>query len=201
MKALFLFLRRRSTVAAACLAAPLLLSNTAQGGYIISVSEIGSNVIAQGSGDLDLTGLTGPGLGADSPRVDGSTGTIVIGASAGIDVYGGAIPPTSFGTGLSTAATSGVGDIVGIAGIIGNIGVPVGFTGGSLSPSSATWTGTSIFALGLTPGSYHWTWGTGVDQAFEVNIGPTVVPEAGESLVVLCGLSGLLLGSRRRKRA
>src|SRR5437016_4350387 len=92
----------------------------AEAGYIVTLQQVGSNVVATGSGTLDTTGLatnidpafapglvqpdagaitTGPpGFASDSQRL----GNLVSG-------------PASFGSGGQTLASSGSGDTVGFA--------------------------------------------------------------------------------------
>jgi hypothetical protein len=56
-------------------------------------------------------------------------------------------------------------------------------------------------SLGLTPGTYIWTWGSGADQSFTLEIiGQTPLPAA--LPLFASGLAGLgLLGWHRKRKA
>src|SRR5262249_2258386 len=82
--------------------------------------------------------------------------------------------------------------------------VPGGYISGGPVSDSATFNNTTIANLGLTPGTYTWTWGSGAHaDSFVVEITPARVPGP----VVGAGLPGLimagaaLLGLWRRKRS
>ena len=84
--------------------------------------------------------------------------------------------------------------------------VPAGYTSGSSLTSSATWDNTTISKLGLTPGTYTWTWGSttnGTADFIEVDIpSATGVPEPSTLTLLGLGSLGLLgYGWRRRKQA
>ncbi|MDQ6911923.1 MAG: hypothetical protein M3128_03505 [Verrucomicrobiota bacterium] len=49
--------------------------------------------------------------------------------------------------------------------------------------SSDTYSGQTFASLGVTPGTYVWSWGTGANQNFTLRIG--AVPESGSSIVLL----------------
>jgi len=56
-------------------------------------------------------------------------------------------------------------------------------------------------SLGATPGTYEWTWGTGANQNFTVQIGgpPPKVPDHGSTVgLLLLGLAALITVSRLR---
>src|SRR5262249_476357 len=83
--------------------------------YVVTLQQVGSNVVANGSGAIDLTGL--------SFAIDGAGGSVLFPSAAGIltgspepdTLYRGLISgPTSFGSGLFDFGT-GTGDLVGIA--------------------------------------------------------------------------------------
>jgi len=52
--------------------------------------------------------------------------------------------------------------------------------------------------LGVTPGTYEWTWGDGANQNFTLQIGSPSVPDGG-STVSLLGVALLGLAAVRRK--
>jgi len=75
------------------------------------------------------------------------------------------------------------------------ISVPQGSVSGNLSDSS-TYLGATFASLGVTPGTYVWTWGTGPNQNFTLQIGS--VPDAGSTLPLLSfALLGLAVLRRK----
>jgi hypothetical protein len=75
--------------------------------------------------------------------------------------------------------------------------VPDGYTSGTVLNSMATFDGVTIASLGLTPGTYVWTWGTAADQSFTLEIGQTPLPAALPLFATGLGL----LGWRRKRKA
>jgi hypothetical protein len=195
---------RRFVLAAAALG---LAVGTARAGVIINVDEVGNDVVATGSGSIDLTGLTFAGTFSGS-----ATGTqpnianITVGPNGSIsaDGYLGATGPTSFGTGGGVASSFGSGDLLGVQGNVGGIFVPVGYHSGDPLSATDTYSGQTFASLGLTPGTYKYTWGTGVHADFlTVQIGPAVaaVPEPSTLAGAAVGIALALGWAWRRRRA
>jgi hypothetical protein len=108
--------------------------------------------------------------------------------------------PTNFGSGTLVFADTGSGDGVGIFGT--SIIVPQGYASGSALSSSATFNNATLASLGVTPGTYVWTWGTGLaNQSFTLQIGSVGVPGVpdGGSTVSLLGCALVGLAGLRRK--
>src|SRR5262245_18258247 len=77
--------------------------------------------------------------------------------------------------------------------------LPVGYMSGGALSSSSTWNSATFASLGVTPGTYVWTWGTGLpNQNFTLIIGGAGVPDGG-STVSLFGFGLLGLAALRRK--
>jgi VPDSG-CTERM motif len=53
-------------------------------------------------------------------------------------------------------------------------------------------------SLGVTPGTYVWTWGTGANHNFTLQIGSAAVPDGGTT-VSLLGFALLGLAAVRRR--
>jgi hypothetical protein len=149
----------------------------AQADYIVTLEQVGSNVVATGSGAINLTGLTFFSTGPSSAGMLAANGVILTGPTAvgSADAYITVSGPTSFGTNmLPTPASSGSGDLVGINGLSAFIIVPHGYVSGNALTSSATWNNATFASLGVTRGTYEWTWGTGANQTFTLQIGPVI---------------------------
>jgi hypothetical protein len=170
--------------------------------YIVTLEEVGSNVVATGSGQIDLTGLsfqsfTLPGVG----NIDPSFGSAGVGAG-NLDVYFG-VPstPASFGSGGLTEPSNTSGGLVEYSAGDGSLVVPQGYVSNALlSASTSTYDSATFATLGATPGTYVWTWGTGADQSFTLEIGATPLPATLPLFATGFGALGLL-GWRRKRKA
>jgi hypothetical protein len=52
------------------------------------------------------------------------------------------------------------------------LSVPAGYVSGTALSDTAIYSGTTLAALGVTPGTYVWTWGTTENQNFTLQIPP-----------------------------
>ena len=131
--------------------------------YTVTLQQVGSNVVATGSGAINLTGLTFHGLTDARSGVVANIGELNTGPTTRVtvDVYSGAFGPTSFGSGNLFFADTGSGDLVGIFGFAGLIIVPFNYVSGTALSDSMTFNNATLASLGVTPGIYEWTWGTG----------------------------------------
>ncbi len=172
--------------------------SSAWAGYIITLEQVGPSVVATGNGAIDLAGLTVYANLGYPPYIQPNIGRIWTGAMySNATAYTGASGPTSFGTGTGTAANSASGDWVGIGPLDlldGLVFVPLGYISGSPLSDSATYDNATFSSLGVTPGTYEWTWGIGQNQNFTL----IAVPEPRAGLLLGFGLL-LLVGMRLRK--
>jgi hypothetical protein len=178
-----------------------LSARPAQAGYIVTLTQQGGNVVATGSGMLNLGGLTLTITGDTSQAgIFPAGGLINTGPTTAtpVDLYTGTTGPTSFGSGSFLPASSGSGDPVNIQGSIDNLVVPAGYVSDSRTLSdTSTYSGQTFASLGVTPGTYEWTWGTGADQNFTLQIGAAVpAPLIGHGLPALLAVGGLLVGAK-----
>jgi hypothetical protein len=179
--------------------ASLFSVRPAQAGYIVTLQEVGSNVVATGSGAIDLTGLTFEGQAFVATAIVPDFGIITTGASAVGDLYTGPITgPSSFGSSFITFANSGIGDLVSIFGLASQLSVPDNYVSGSALSDSATYNNATFSSLFVTPGTHVWTWGAGANQNFTLVIGAAGAPDGG-STVSLLGCALLGLAALRRK--
>jgi hypothetical protein len=183
---------------AVCLAAA---AGPARAAYTVTFSQLGPDVVASGGGTIDLGGLTFVTTGATMPEVAPTFATEATGVAGNVDEYAGASGPLSFGPGVFTSATSATGDLVGIQQIIGQPGfivVPTGYASGAPLSDTALYAGKSFATLGLTPGVYLYTFGSGGNaDTFTIDV---AVPEPA-SLALLAAVLGLGLAARRRCNA
>src|ERR1051326_9080546 len=63
----------------------LLFVQAAEAGYTVTLQEVGPNVVATGSGAIDLTGLTFITSVNDNPGIDPENGGIGTGAASRVD--------------------------------------------------------------------------------------------------------------------
>jgi hypothetical protein len=185
----------------AVMAALVFSAPRAQAGYIVTLQQVGNDVVASGNGAIDLTGLTSAFSGAAKAQLSPFEAGITTGPATDTpaDGYDGISGPKTFGGGsLTIGASSGSGDVVTIVGGGNLLGVPHGYLSGTLSDTS-TYDNQTFAGLGVNPGVYEWTWGRGPNQNFTLVIGE--VPEPTTWAMLLVGFAGLgFAGYRARKR-
>lgn len=187
----------------------LMVCGYAHAAYTAYIYQSGPNVMITGSGSINWTALMHEGDDWVPPGIQPDPDIILLGAEGNISVYSGTVSgPASIGSGGSAIfADTGTGSLAGIQGADGLIAVPLNYVSGTpLGTSTATWNGSTIAGLGLVPGTYTWTWGSGpAADSFTLNVGMApsslaAVPTLSE--LMLIGLSSLLavLGVARTRR-
>ncbi len=99
------------------------------------------------------------------------------------------------GSGAETIADSGSGDQFGVGDSTGTffIFVPVGYVSGTSLSSTATFNNTTLAKLGITPGTYTYSW----DGVLAVDV--SGVPEPSTWAMMALGFAGLgFLAYRKR---
>ena len=79
--------------------------------------------------------------------------------------------------------------------------MPRDYVSDSPLSGASTWDNQTFASLGVTPGVYEWTWGTGANQNFTLDIGVTpAVPEPSTWAMMLFGFAGLGYAGHRASR-
>ena len=162
--------------------------------YTVTLQQAGANVVANGSGAINLMGLTFVSPFNTLRGIKADIAFIRTGSLSNIaDGYTGFTGPTSFGSGGFSSASTGGRDNVGIQGSGFLLLVPIGYVSGSPLSSRAAWNNATFDSLGVTPGTYVWSWGTGLpNQNFTLIIEEPTVPDSGWTVSLLgCALVGL----------
>jgi hypothetical protein len=164
---------------------------SANSSILLTVNQAGPDVVLSGSGTADLAGLVINQSGGCQSVLNHLW--IQVGALGSCTLYGNMSGPTSLPVTIGTLNVPlGSGDIVGILNASGSflLGVPSGYVSGSLLAGAATFPGTTLSAIGATPGTYVWTWGSGATaDSLTLQVG-AAAPEPSTILT----LGGALLG-------
>lgn len=182
----------------------------AEASVVIDVSEVGGNVVAMGGGTIDLSGLTPFGTAGGTAFMNPWFGNMDIGGTSGayqdITEYNGVTGPTSFGADVATFASSASGDLFGVNGRGPNgtgVDVPYNYVSGAALSGSATFDGQTFASLGLTSGTYVYTWGSGpTADSLTLQIGPAAIPEPGTWAMMMLGFAALgFVGFRAARKS
>lgn len=168
--------------------------------FIATLAQVGPDVIESGSGTIDLTGLTSFGSAFSSPELYPLHGILGVGPSGTHDQYDGSNGPPSFGPGSAFFPSTTSGDSVFLEDFGLGIDVPQGYVSGSSLSGSATFAGTTLFKLGVTAGTYTWTWNSGANS-FVLVVPPVTVPEPAAWTLALVGLAGLGAALRSHRKS
>lgn len=177
-------------------------ASPASAAYVFQVSQVGANVVMTGSGSLNLGGLTQSGTTSTTAGIQGTSGLAVVGTNiANAVLYGGFTGPASFGPGgFFTTASSPTGPTVGI-----NVGANVIFvspsyvSGSQFGVSTATFNNATFASLGLTAGTYVYSFGrVNTADTLTVQIG-SGVPEPATWAMLIAGF-GMIGGAMRRRK-
>jgi hypothetical protein len=103
-------------------------------------------------------------------------------------------------SGGETPASTDTGDFVGIGGSLGHLHVPAGYISGTPLSDSATFDDQTLSSLGVTPGTYTYTWGSG-PTADSLTLVAGVPEPSGLMLLALPLGLVMLLAARPRRAA
>ena len=183
------------------------IGGRAEASVVIDIFQSGGNVVTMGGGTINLDGLSlmASAVPSGAPGLVPNDGGVFVGPNDAADSYTGISGPLSFGPGgEGFEGSSPSGDIFGVAAvtIFGQsiLLVPNGYVSGTALAGSAIYDGQTLASLGLTPGTYVYTWGPpAADDSLTVKIGS--IPEPSTWAMMLLGFAGLgYAGYRRAKR-
>jgi PEP-CTERM motif len=173
--------------------------------FVVTLEQEGPNVVATGSGTIDLADLSFINtVGESRSLISSGRPEISIGFANSVDFYapeGTFTGPPNFGSGGQSFASSSTG--VAVALELGFILLPSGYVSGSPLSGSSTWDNATFASLGVTPGVYTWTWGTApFADSFTLIAGAApAAPEASTWAMMLIGFLGLAgVGFRNKRR-
>jgi len=172
-----------------------LLRCAANASVIITLDQVGPNVVATGSGTIDLTD---PTFLATAPLLVAyiyPLGANLLVSSAisvlDFDIYAGISGAHNYWKSrYFHHRLHRYRRCAGISGLLEMLSVPHDYVSGTSLCSTATWDNTTIAAFGADPGIYTWTWGTGANADSLTLI---VTPEPGSALLLCLGFVGLAL--------
>jgi hypothetical protein len=142
--------------------------------YVVTIQQIGPNVVATGSGEFDLTSLPFFSDTSIVTFIVPNTASIDLGPFDLADEYSplSVVGPNNFGPGGPSGSLSnpGSGAVTGFSNFTSLISrpslfVPRGYTSGTLLAGQSIFDNTTLAGLGVTPGTYVWTFGTPADQS------------------------------------
>ena len=178
----------------------LAVPDRAHAAFVLTLTQTGGNVVANGSGTLNLNALTLLGVNSEVAQIDPARAILFAGPTSGTNtsVYngGGLAGPSAFGTRTGAIASAGTGSFVGIYGTALDLYVPQGYVSGTALTDNATFNNATFASLGFTPGTYTYTWGTGANADSLTVTG--VVPEPSTWAAIAVGAGSLGLVLRRR---
>lgn len=175
------------------------ISQSAHAVFTVTLSEVGTDVVATGSGTLDISGLTLSGSFTSNPRgLYPENQTIRVGSLAGgnIDFYSGfTSTPGPFGPGGFTSATSGSGELVAVNSSF--LRLFDDYVSGNSLITNNLYAASSLDSLGVSSGIYTWEWST---DSFVLDIQPTPIPEPAAAAALVGGfILGIVFFYRRRR--
>lgn len=178
------------------------LPSPAQAAININVDQVGSDVVATGSGTLDLTGLSFVGVSFATAAIGGLDGYVGVGDEALVWVFSGITGPSSFGYTYGADASFSSGTTFALnAALDGSAWAiaPVGYVSGSDINGTATWVGQSIASLRLKPGTYVYT-APNDTITLDIEAIPGI-PEPSSWSMMLLGFGLLGVAVRRTRRS
>ena len=178
----------------------------AHASVVININQVGSDVTASYSnGSLNLGALGSPSTsGGFFTFITPSASVFALGSTGSLYTQytlasGSITSPTDFGPGSFTQSNASAGSALGVSPSSNNLYVPAGYTSGAADLTGGnTWSNKNYSDLGLTTGTYTWSWGTGGAADF-ITMNVNAVPEP-STYALLCISLGVVGFARRNLR-
>ncbi|WP_170984910.1 PEP-CTERM sorting domain-containing protein [Roseomonas sp. AR75] len=179
-----------------------LAAAPAKAAFVFTMQEVAGGVELNGSGTINTAALT-----IGDPNSFGVSGVlpnegVIRGGNGSFDLteWFGVTGPVSFGPGtVNKNTTARSGDPLVLVGIYEFLLLPDDYVSGSQLSNTGFFGGSTFASLGVTPGTYVWTWGR-EDQADSLTlkiIDPTAVPAPASAALFGAALLGLAALRRR----
>ena len=176
------------------------IAPSAKAAFTATFTQVGPDVLETGSGTIDTA--------AFSPFRDESFFAFVFpsqdknlgGPTSGMvsSLSGTISGPALFGNGNGGEPSSGTGDIVGLDSLT-FFEVPAGYTSGAPLLDTDTYSGQSLSSLGITPGTYTYTFGSGATADSYTIIAAVPEPSAIGLIAVGAVMLGLVMRTPRKQ--
>lgn len=203
-------MKMRILTTTAALFAASLLAGAAEAGVIINFTQEGDDVMARANGWIDLNDLSFDGGRVVNAAVGAYTSYVVFGPPGEPDwsnpwpwfgyYFAGDISgPADFGGGDFISPTSVTGEMFGFW---APYYIIISFFSSGYIDCAATWENSTIGSLGLDPGTYVYTWGSG-DHADSITVNivaPAAVAAPEPSSLAMAGAGIGLAGIASRFR-
>ncbi|WP_260597791.1 PEPxxWA-CTERM sorting domain-containing protein [Sphingomonas endolithica] len=187
-------------ILAAALAAAVL-PTSAQAAIVININQVGTSIVATGSGSFDTTGLKTYSTNAQGGSfINAASGIVSVGDSAPISIFTGLSGPVlGYLQGPKFAALT-AGDTFGLSQYLGAVYLPTNYQSNALLNGSSTYFNSTLASLGLTAGQYVYR--SSADTV-TLNIGAVAaaVPEPATWAMMLLGFGVIGFAMRRRVKA
>lgn len=200
--------KRKLPLLLLALAAALLAAGSAQATIIINVTQVGSDVVFSLSGSFNTASAIDSGIVTPAPgpgQIDPNFSIFKFSTSGAKDsVIHWVLPnvsgPSAFGSGVFDQADSGASNsnLEFVPFIKGQttLNLYTSYVSGTSLSDTMTFSGQSFASLGVTPGTYTWSWAIeGQTDSLILEFG---VPDTGSTLMLM-GLGLVCLGLLRPK--
>jgi hypothetical protein len=196
------------SIAALAFAVCSFTSTAANASFLATVLEVGSSGVITGTGTIDILSLGNPLSGRATGIAGIAPNRAELGAGptlAPVLIYQASITgPDHFGTGMNGIGI-GTGDFVALQDNIDELVLPRSHVSNALLTDTNTFVNSTFASLGLTEGTYLYTFGAWDDtDTFTIRIGPadatSTVPEPASIALPFAGVGVSLAVARRRRR-
>jgi hypothetical protein len=181
----------------AAIVAVAAVPTSAEAAITINIDQIGTSVVAVGSGSFNTAGLTTYSTGNQGGSfINAASGVVSVGAAAPINILTGLSGPIlGFLQGPKFASSSS-GDTFGFSQYLGAIYLPTNYQANAALSGTSTYLNATFSSLGLRAGQYIFR--SSADSV-TLNIGATpAVPEPATWAMMILGMGAVGFAMRRR---